>query len=369
MSLIFMSKRGISAIVATVLIILITVAAVTILWSFVIPIVSENLAFESLDGRVDIISSGGYTFYDEDDGIASVQIKRSNDESDLAEVRVVFGFGGSSVSSVVDSPEPGQTRAYAFDMGTNGRPDSISVYPIFLVGNKDVEGKKSSSTLNVVLGDYSGDDSSVNLLNQSSSDQDVLVTGLSCLDILNNGDSTGDGLYEINPAGIDPFEVYCDMTTDGGGWARIDYASDLEFIRHFTGGDSWRWFNENFTFVLSDEQISAIRSVSTEGRQTYVGNCSAVLHYYNNNVGYSNAFGFRFFDGSVTAHGSQNYPGTNIIVTRDDCSSNIVAVGVDLTIFEIIDQRLPIVNVYTRDNGNSVEQFGSVLTENPAWLR
>ena len=46
---------------------------------------------------------------------------------------------------------------------------------------------------------------------------DSTVYRPSCREILDAGESTGDGLYTIKP-GNAPFDVFCDMTTDGGGW-------------------------------------------------------------------------------------------------------------------------------------------------------
>jgi len=42
--------------------------------------------------------------------------------------------------------------------------------------------------------------------------------GQSCLDILNSGFSSGDGIYWVQPGASAPFETLCDMTTNGGGW-------------------------------------------------------------------------------------------------------------------------------------------------------
>jgi len=62
-------------------------------------------------------------------------------------------------------------------------------------------------------------------------DEDLLgmeseCAAISCLEIYDNGTDDGDGLYWLAPDGdiTNAREVYCDMTTDSGGWTRI-YAS------------------------------------------------------------------------------------------------------------------------------------------------
>ena len=53
-----------------------------------------------------------------------------------------------------------------------------------------------------------------------------MKTGTGCLDLYNQG-NTNSGTYEILPEGYtEPIDVYCDMTTSGGGWA-LAYENDF----------------------------------------------------------------------------------------------------------------------------------------------
>ncbi len=70
----------------------------------------------------------------------------------------------------------------------------------------------------------------------------------SCKAIILSWNSKWDGKYVINPTGIlwDEFEVYCDMTTDWGGWTLIAHAQWEDTTVY--------WYNEIRNWVVSNSQ-------------------------------------------------------------------------------------------------------------------
>lgn len=166
-----MDKRGISAVVATVLIILVTVAAVTIIWAVVLPMIKNNLsAAQSSDG-VTIDLGKGYTAYDSNTKISCVQVKRENDGANVVGAQIIFVFEGNSETAIINStelPAPNQEKTFCYNLSNRGNPTSIKIAPIFRIDNKDIIGAESSIVDNIPKGVLDNVDNLV-YLNGSSS--------------------------------------------------------------------------------------------------------------------------------------------------------------------------------------------------------
>ncbi|MBM74373.1 MAG: hypothetical protein CMK59_03135, partial [Proteobacteria bacterium] len=80
----------------------------------------------------------------------------------------------------------------------------------------------------------------------------------SCKSIVDNGNAQGDGTYYIDAGTGSSFPVYCDMSTDGGGWTLILMVKDgdINTFRY----DSSYWssttlLNENIAAANTDENM------------------------------------------------------------------------------------------------------------------
>ena len=223
-------KRGISAVVATVLIILITVAAVSIIWAAIIPMIEDNLALSSLTSEVSVVTSEGYTFYDAANELASVQVERGVDDDATERVNIIFSIDGNTVSSSVVAPELGNSKTYVFDMTGYGAPEEVSVAPIFVIGESEKEG---SVTSEVWIGTGDVDETKVKVIYEMGVDY---RDPMSCSDWFDLGERV-DGVYEIDPdgsAGVDAFDVYCDMSA--GGYASWDLDAESGNAGDYWGG-------------------------------------------------------------------------------------------------------------------------------------
>ena len=141
------NKKGISAIVATVLIILITVAAVTIIWAAIIPMINNQLQSGTvcLDAvsQVSILDEG-YTCWDNATKTLNVQIKRNAKDFELADVNVFVSLSGNSYSNFTgDTPNPNEEKVYyltfdnldGVDADADTNPMTVEIAPVIDVGN------------------------------------------------------------------------------------------------------------------------------------------------------------------------------------------------------------------------------------------
>ncbi|MBT3730150.1 hypothetical protein HON59_00815 [bacterium] len=69
--------------------------------------------------------------------------------------------------------------------------------------------------------------------------EDCPIIPTSCKSVMDYGMSSGDGIYSIDPNGTGQFDVYCDMTTDGGGWTLV--------AGIFNDNSNWAWNSNKWT--------------------------------------------------------------------------------------------------------------------------
>jgi|GEM_PF-1310132 flagellin-like protein len=132
-------KKGISAIVATVMIILITVAAVALVWSAILPMVKDNLekGTACADASMALsLKSSGYTCWDG----ANMDLQVSLDSTTVVlsgiEVALITAGAGTNLDVVAGLPTSNEVKIIS--VVAAAQPDSVSIAPMIEIGGKSV---------------------------------------------------------------------------------------------------------------------------------------------------------------------------------------------------------------------------------------
>lgn len=132
-------KKGISAVVATVLIILITVAAVTIIWAAIIPMIKTQLE----EGTVCLnantalaVENKGFTCFNA--GNINVQVSHGSKDVGLVGIQFLISEAGDTTSVEVTSNLPTPNGEKVITVTYAGTPDSVAIAPIVAIGNAEI---------------------------------------------------------------------------------------------------------------------------------------------------------------------------------------------------------------------------------------
>lgn len=134
-----MKKRGLSKAVSTTLLVVLVLVACSILLGVVTMYVKDELSLERRSS-LKIVTERGYTYWDSVEKVACVQTGLDFEEQNLTGIEVLFSIKGNTEKFYFRNsnlPGPGETRKECFNLTDFGRPDKVSVAPIYLIG--DVE--------------------------------------------------------------------------------------------------------------------------------------------------------------------------------------------------------------------------------------
>lgn len=140
------NKKAVSALIATVMLILVTMAAVVLVWQMVIPLIRSSIDKSNAcrDAMVMVNTEAGFTYYDNATNTVSVMVGRGEKDVEVIgiQIKILGGAGSSKVfTRTVEKndtlPGPNEEVTYKIpDTGETGlaNPVSAAVGAIVKVG-------------------------------------------------------------------------------------------------------------------------------------------------------------------------------------------------------------------------------------------
>ena len=312
-----MQKRGLSTIIATIMMILFVLIAAGVVWMVIQNILSQET--EEISSGLDRItlsiigSSVNIT-----DTEVSLVINRDIGKGSLVKIKIIlYDDEGESYSQDVPAETLSELGSKKFSVNKGGLTNinKISIAPI----TKSTSGKE---TLKGIVNTYKVEESKTSQNNEENTPEETIcadsetqlctiangigeqtcsngnwgtctVTSCnsgyapsenacvekkysSCLEILNDNTDDGDKVYTIYPDGVNSVDIYCDMTTDGGGWTLVITGGNFQFGKSHgfwsgTGNTNQQFTYQGETFntrnsekIIKDLAFTNIRIIASD---------------------------------------------------------------------------------------------------------
>ena len=147
-------KKAVSTLIATVLIIGITIAAFGLIYTFIIPLVREGISVSQLcsDAQINIVNEKGYTCFRDSSDLTNpttldVQVMRGpKNTTSLSGIQIIYSESGNSYIETIDLTQagnelrPNAEKVYGLiDYTPSGftNIDLVSVAAVINLGNKE----------------------------------------------------------------------------------------------------------------------------------------------------------------------------------------------------------------------------------------
>lgn len=337
-------KKGISDVIATILIVMITVLAIGIIWVTILPMIRENLAVSDVceNAGISIISSQGYTCY-QSNNITMVQVSKANTNVNVT--GLTFSISSLGNSYDYDNQKVAYStldyNVYYLNTSEFSEIEKVSVVPVIKFGDSE----KSCSAIS--LDDIPLCSSNINLVEVSSGrligrSGTGTKGGTLCDDSCSCADSLIIGQNCTNPCGtvcygtkrdgsiLAPFAIYNCEEIDSSGYYMLQNDVDTE-------GTCFNITVDNVTLDLNGKTIIGrgdenYFGVYSSGRRNLTITNGIVISFENSGIYFVNVR-YSFINNlNLTLNGNGNYisGGYNNALTNIHASLNNIT-GINIT--------------------------------------